>query len=233
MKKDVSEKTKDKIVIYQTKSGSIELKTDISKETIWANLNQIAHLFSVQKSAVSKHIKNIFETGELAKKATVSKMETVQKEGKREVIRSIEMYNLDMIIAVGYRVNSKNATQFRIWATKTLREFLTKGFVINKKQIQKNHSEFLRTIESIQNLLPEHTPLDPKTILELVKEFSSTWKSLDEYDRDALQKIGSTKKSVSISTHELLESIDILKNDLIKKSEATDIICPRKNSWKH
>lgn len=221
MKKN--KKLQKNIVIYQAKNGAIELKADTTKETIFANLNQIASLFSVQKSAISKHIKNIFDSGELSPKATVSKMETVQKEGKREIMRSIEMYNLDVIIAVGYRVNSKTATQFRIWATKTLREYLTKGYVLNKKQIQKNHKEFLKTINSIQELLPENINLDPKSILDLVKEFSNTWKSLDAYDKESLTKIGITKKSIKISAEELINSISILKNDLLKKGEATDI----------
>lgn len=187
------------MVIYQSKSGAIELKADSAKETIWANLNQIADVFGVQKAAISKHIKNIFETGELSQKATVSKMETVQIEGKRKVVREIEMYNLDVIIAVGYRVNSKNATQFRIWATKTLKEFLTKGFLVDKKQIQRNYQEFLKTVESIQNLLPEHITLDPKAILDLVKEFSDTWMSLDAYDKESLSVVGKTKKSIRLS----------------------------------
>lgn len=224
MKKNLKINKKEKgLVIYQSKSGAIELRADSTKETIWASLNNIADLFGVQKAAISKHIKNIFETGELNQKATVSKMETVQIEGKRQVVREIEIYNLDMIIAVGYRVNSKNATDFRIWATKTLREYLVKGYALNKKQIQKNHQEFLKAVDSIQSLLPEHITLDPKAILELVKEFSSTWKSLDAYDKESLTKIGSNKKSVKVSASELIESISVLRKDLIKKDEATEI----------
>src|SRR3989344_3454374 len=117
-------KENKQIVIYQAPSGAIEFRGDWKKETIWANLNQIADLFDVQKAAISKHLKNIFESEELSRIATVSKMETVQIEGGRTIKRSIEMYNLDAIIAVGYRVNSKRATQFRVWATKTLRERL-------------------------------------------------------------------------------------------------------------
>src|SRR3989344_1913085 len=113
----MKKKTENKqLVIYQAPSGAIEFRGDWEKETIWANLNQIADLFGVQKSAISKHLTNIFGSKELSKIAAVSKMETVQIEGKRTISRSIEMYNLDAIIAVGYRVNSKRATQFRIWA---------------------------------------------------------------------------------------------------------------------
>ncbi len=226
MKKKV---LKNNIVIYQAKSGAIELRADIQKETIWANLNQIADLFGVQKAAISKHIKNIFETGELIEKATVSKMETVQKEGKRDVVRTLEMYSLDLIIAVGYRVNSRNATQFRIWATKVLREFLTKGFVVNRKRIQKNYNEFLKTVESIQQLLPEHIILDPKSMLELIKEFSSTWMSLDAYDKESLKSIGVTKKSIELSEMELTDAISNLRTELLKKGEAEEIFAQERN----
>ncbi|MBI2640190.1 MAG: virulence RhuM family protein, partial [Candidatus Sungbacteria bacterium] len=220
MKKKMENK---QLVIYQASSGAIELRGDFERATIWANLNQIADLFGVQKAAVSKHIKNIFDTGELNSKTTVSKMETVQKEGKRSVSRSIEMYNLDMIIAVGYRVNSKNATQFRIWATKVLHEFLTKGYTINRKQIAKNYEAFMKSVSDIQALLPEHITLDPKTVLELIKEFASTWVSLDAYDKDALTAIGTTKKSITLSGKELTEAIANLRNELTRKGEATEL----------
>ncbi len=117
-----------KLAIFQASSGAIELKLDKSKETLWANLNQIAQMFSVQKAAISKHLTNIYRDNELKKEATVSILETVQKEGTREVKRDIEYYNLDAIISVGYRINSKNTTLFRIWATKTLRQHITRGW---------------------------------------------------------------------------------------------------------
>ncbi|MBP6905033.1 MAG: virulence protein RhuM/Fic/DOC family protein [Candidatus Pacebacteria bacterium] len=218
------------VVLYQAKNGAIELKVDTSKETIWANLNQIAELFGVQKAAISKHIKNIFETGELLQKATVSKMETVQKEGTREVLRTIDIYNLDMIIAVGYRVNSKNATQFRIWATKTLKEHLTKGYTINRKQISKNYDAFMKSVSAIQNLLPEHVTLDPKAVLDLVKEFSSTWVSLDAYDKEKLTSIGTTKKAIKCTGQELTSAIMRLREDLLAKGDASEIFAQERIS---
>lgn len=221
---------KNNIVIYQAKNGAIEFRTDTSKETILANLNQISELFGVQKSAVSKHIKNIFETGELSEKATVSKMETVQIEGKRHVSRGIELYNLDMIIAIGYRINSKNATQFRIWATKVLHEFLTKGFVLNRKKIQENYEAFLKTIESVQNLLPDHVVLDPKAILDLVKEFSGTWMSLDAYDKETLTTIGATKRAIKFSGVELTGAIMNLRTELLRNGEASELFAQERVS---
>ena len=216
-------KPNNEIVIYQAKSGAIELRSDFNKETIWANLNQIADLFDVQKAAVSKHLKNIFKSEELSKTATVSKMETVQSEGKRVIRRSIEMYNLDAIIAVGYRVNSKKATQFRVWATKILREHLLKGYTINRKQIAKNYDVFMKAVSDIQALLPEHVTLDPKMVLELIKEFAGTWVSLYAYDKESLAVIGTTKKAIKLTGEELTNAIKTLRAELIKKGEATEI----------
>ena len=119
MNKHKSKKTE--ILIYQSKSGKIEFRGDLKKDTVWGNLNQIAELFGRDKSVISRHIKNIFKSNELPPNSTVAKIATVQKEGKREIMREIEYFNLDMILSIGYRVDSNQATQFRIWATKTLK----------------------------------------------------------------------------------------------------------------
>ncbi|CAN5721890.1 RhuM family protein [soil metagenome] len=228
MKKHIPKTHIQELVVYQAKNGAIELRTDVKKETIWASLNQIADLFGVQKAAVSKHIKNIFTTGELSEKSTVSKMETVQIEGKRKISRSIQMYNLDVVIAVGYRVNSKNATSFRIWATNTLREYLTKGYVIDKKRIAKNYEMFMKSVSEIQALLPEHITLDSASVIELIKEFASTWVSLDAYDKDSLKAVGTTKKAIKLSGVELTDAIAHLRAELIAKGEATELFAQEK-----
>lgn len=150
---------KNNVVIYQAKSGAIELRADITKETVWANRMQMAEMFGVNPQAISKHIQNIYKEKELGKKATSSKMELVQNESGRMVRRQIDIYNLEVLIAVGYRINSVVGTKFRQWATKILKDHITKGFTINKKQVQKNYQEFIKTVESIQNLLPEYIAL--------------------------------------------------------------------------
>jgi len=129
------------------KDGEIELPVKWEKETIWLTQKQIAELFGVQKAAISKHLKNIFTTNELDEESTVSKMETVQKEGNRVVKRVLDYYNLDAIIAVGYRVNSKKATKFRQWATKVLKEYIIKGYALNQKRIEQRFDEFKKEIE--------------------------------------------------------------------------------------
>ena len=124
--------SENQIVVYQP-NETVRLDVRLENETVWLTQLKIADLFGVQKAAISKHIKNIFASRELIKEATVSKMETVQTEGGRTVVRVQEFFNLDVIIAVGYRVNSKRATQFRIWATRVLKEFLLRGYSVNSR----------------------------------------------------------------------------------------------------
>ena len=203
----MKKKTKNDVVIYQAKNGAIELKGDFGHETIWASLDQIADVFGRDKSVISRHLKNIYKEKELDKKSTVAKNATVQKEGKRNVERVIEYYNLDAIISVGYRVNSKTATSFRKWATSILKKHLIEGYTINRKQIGKNYDAFMKAVADIQVLLPEHDTLDPKMVLELIKEFAGTWVSLDAYDKQKLKPIGKTKKAIKLSGLELSEAI--------------------------
>ena len=125
----------NQIVVYQP-NETVRLETRYAHESIWLTQLKIAELFGVQKAAISKHLKNIYSTGELSREATVSKMETVQNEGGRMVVREQEFYNLDVIIAVGYRVNSVMATQFRIWATQVLKTYLLKGYAVNTRLVQ-------------------------------------------------------------------------------------------------
>lgn len=126
----------NKIVLYQIEDTNVCVNVTFKDETFWMTQKAMAELFGVNSQAITKHIGNIFEEGELEKDSTCSKMEQVQQEGNRQVRRKIDFYNLDMIIAVGYRVNSKKATRFRQWATKTLKEYITKGFVLNDDMLK-------------------------------------------------------------------------------------------------
>ena len=126
----------NEIVFYQTENSDVVVNVVFKNETFWLTQKAMAALFDVNSQAITKHLANIYEDLELEKSATCSILEQVQKEGNRSVKRLVEFYNLDAIIAVGYRVNSKKATKFRQWATKTLREYITKGFVINEKMLK-------------------------------------------------------------------------------------------------
>ena len=129
---------KNNIVIYTSKDGIVKVDTTLDNETIWMSQNELAKLFDTTKNNISSHMKNIFESGELVESATVKNFLTVQKEGTREVKRMVIHYNLDAIIAVGYRINSKRATDFRIWATKILKEYMIKGFALNDEFLKNN-----------------------------------------------------------------------------------------------
>lgn len=130
------------ILIYKTPDNKINVEMKLVDETLWLPQNKIAELFGVTKASISRHIKNIYKSQELDTASTVSKIETVQNEGGREIKRQIEYYNLDMIIAVGYRINSKQATHFRIWATNILKEYIIKGFVMNDKRLMEPNKTF-------------------------------------------------------------------------------------------
>lgn len=131
------------VLLYSDESGKEYISVVFKDETFWLTQKAMAELFAVNVPAVSKHLQNIYEEGELERSSTVSKMETVQQEGERQVKRTVDHYNLDAIIAVGYRVNSKKATRFRQWATKTLKEYIQKGFVLND-DLMKNGRPFGR-----------------------------------------------------------------------------------------
>ena len=128
------------VVLYQTADGKVTVDVRFERENFWLTQKALAELFGVKVPAVNKHLKNIYASGELTPGATISKMETAQIEGGRQISRAIEFYNLDAAIAVGYRVNSTKATHFRIWATNTLREFIIKGFVLNHELLKRGRS---------------------------------------------------------------------------------------------
>jgi len=218
------------LIIYSGRNGRVELRADTEKETIWASLDQIANLFNVQKAAISKHIKNIFKTDELSERATVSKMETVQMEGNRYVKRSIEFYNLDVIIAVGYRVNSKQATHFRIWATRTLRQYLMKGVVINTERIKKLPDRIIMDLADkvgfIQRVL-EKRQLDTAEvggILSVIRDYANSWLFLKKFDNGELKLFRSTAHEKRRFEYELVRNeVDMLKANLIDKGDASDL----------
>ena len=205
------------VIIYQAKTGAIELRGDFTRETIWASQAQIVDLFGVDQSVVSRHIKNIFKDGEIEEKSNMQKMHIANSD------KPIILYSLDVILGVGYRTNSRVAIEFRKWATKTLRGYIVDGYAINKTRIAKNYAQFLSVVDDIKKLLPWGSSVEPKDTIELVSLFADTWLSLDAYDRDALPKGKLTKKKVELTAEKVTDSLAELKAELIHKSEATDI----------
>jgi hypothetical protein len=187
---------------------------------LWASQNQIADIFEVKRPAITKHIRNILKDKELDANSVRSKMEHTADDGKTY---EIQFYSLDVILAVGYRINSKKAIAFRQWATKTLKDHIYKGYTINKNRIQKNYDDFLKAIDDVKTLLPTDTTIDHDSILELIILFADTWFSLDAYDKDKLITEGATKKKVTLTAEKLNNALAELKQNLITKGEATDI----------
>ena len=141
---------KGEIILYQP-NETIKLEVRLEEESVWLTQAQIAALFGIEVPAISKHIRNIYQSEELERKATVSKMEIVRQEGNRKVKRTIEIYNLDMILSIGYRVNSKNATRFRQWANQVLKDYLLKGYSINHR------------LQALERTVAEHSKYFNKT----------------------------------------------------------------------
>ncbi len=129
-------------ILYTTPNGHVQLDILLQDENLWLTQKGLAELFGVERSVITKHLRNIYDSGELDKVSTCAKFAQVQQEGNRTVRRELEYYNLDAIISVGYRVNSSKATQFRIWATKTLKEFIIKGFVLNDERLKQGQTVF-------------------------------------------------------------------------------------------
>lgn len=176
-------------MIYQTKGGGLVVNTRVADETIWLSQDQIAQIFQTTKQNISLHIKNIFSSGELRQKSVVKDFLTTAKDGKRYLVTH---YNLDAIISIGYRVNSKKATQFRIWATKVLKDHLLKGYSINKQRLLAQRSKFKElqtTIEYLENQA-KHDLLRSQglELLSLVQDYTRSLNLLEQYDNKKFTK---------------------------------------------
>ncbi|MFA6428926.1 MAG: virulence protein RhuM/Fic/DOC family protein [Patescibacteria group bacterium] len=204
-------------VIYQAKSGAIELRGDVTHETIWATQAQIVSIFGVDQSVISRHISNLFKDGEIDRKSNMQKMHNANSD------KPVAVYSLDVILGVGYRTNSKVAIQFRQWATKTLRNYIVDGFAINKQRIVKNFGHFQNVIQEIKALLPADSAMDVRDAVELITLFADTWLSLEAYDKDALPQGKLTKKKVALTTEKITDSLTKFKAELYQKAEATEI----------
>ncbi len=173
----------NKIILYTTADGKVTADVFFANETFWLTQRTMAELFGVNPPAISKHLKNIYSEGELNQETTISKMETVQMEGERQVTRSIEVYNLDAAIAVGYRVNSVKATHFRIWATNTIREFIIKGFVLNDGMLKNGRAfgkdYFDELLEKIREIRASERRAYQK-ITDVFEQCSSDYRSKAE-----------------------------------------------------
>jgi len=221
---------KGEIVIYQTSKKEVELRVRLEKETVWLTQAQIALLFGTQRPAITKHLKNIFRSRELDEKVVSSILEHTTKHGAikgKTQTQSVKFYNLDAIISVGYRVNSKRATQFRIWATKTLKDHLIKGYTINQKRLLETREKF-KELQAAIAFLREKSKKELLSgqageILNLLSSYAKTLTLLEEYDKGKLKIIKGKKAKFVLKYKECQRIIREIKKELISKKEASDL----------
>lgn len=221
---------KGEIIIYKTSKGP-EIQVKFEADTIWLTQAQIAELFNVQRPAITKHLNNIFKEGELEENSVCSILEHTTKHGaikEKTQTQSVKFYNLDAIISIGYRVNSRHATQFRIWATSVLRDYIVKGVAVNQKRIEelqgKQLEEFNRALALLEKAKGKALASDEALgLLDVITSYAKSWLLLQKYD-EGLLEIGKTSKSkYKIEYDEAIKSISQLKKDLTAKKEVGDL----------
>jgi hypothetical protein len=185
------------IVIYQTEGGETQIDVRLEQETVWLSQAQMSALFDKDSDTIGLHLKNIYKEGELIECSTTEKSSVVRLEGKRQVRRSIKMYNLDAILSVGYRVNSKKGTQFRIWANKVLKQYLMQGYALNERKLQAEQEKLneLKSVIALTARLAQNKDLSPtesQSILTVLEKYSHALTVLDDYDHQRLMVVGTT-----------------------------------------
>ncbi len=214
-------KDENQLVIFEDMDKKIEVQ--LKEEALWLDAHKLAELFDVDRTVIVKHIRNIYKSKELEEGSTCVKIAQVGADGKR---RKMNLYNLDVIIAVGYRVNSKKATQFRIWATDILKNYLIKGYAINEKRLTQ---EKLKVLENTIKFIKENinTPLltaqQAKGLIEIIEKYALVWKWIEEYDAGKIEAKITRKERKKITYEEAKKSIIELKEYLKKRAEASEI----------
>jgi prophage maintenance system killer protein len=210
------------VLVYEAPDGEVRVDVRLERETVWLSLNQVAELFDRDKSVISRHLRNVFESGELEREAVVAKNATTAADGKTY---QVEYFNLDAILSVGYRVNSKRGTQFRIWATTTLREHLLRGYTLNERRLaERGLSEARQTLELLARTLQNQELVDDtgRAVLDLIVGYADTWRLLLEYDEDRLASPPGARPSKGIlDLARASTAIADFKRELMARREAT------------
>ena len=213
------------IEIYQAQDGTTQVEVRFEHDTVWLSQAQMAMLFDKDIRTINEHITNIFDDEELEKKSTIRKFRIVRQEGKRQVNREIEHYDLDMIISVGYRVKSKQGISFRRWATARLKEYLTQGYTINQKRLQQNAHELEQALALIQKTAnsSELTLESGRGLVDIVSRYTHTFLWLQQYDEGLLTE-PQTQQGGTLPTYaEACSALAELKLQLMAKGEASDL----------
>ena len=208
------------IELYKSKKGDIVFNVDKEQETIWAAIDQIANLFDVTRRSIEIHLKNVYSDNELDETRTAKEIFAVRKEGNREVRRKIKVYNLDAIISVGYRVNSKKATDFRIWATKVLHHYVVDGVAINERRLKELDSKKLHEIESALGIVKrlaasyDLSADEAGGILEVITKYAPSFKALKEYDEGHISFAKGKKSTKTLTVTECTDIISTLRKNV-------------------
>ncbi len=228
------ENTTAPIVIYQSADGSIATEVRLDGETVWLSQRQMAELFDKNVPNINEHISNVFAEGELEPTATIRKFRIVRQEGQRQVEREIEHYNLDVIISVGYRVKSRQGTQFRIWASRVLKDYLVQGYALNTQRLQaqqENIQQLERTLTLFQQNLIEQASLpEARGLVSVIAGYARTFVLLNQFDSERLP-LGNFATTIryEIRPDEAQAGIAALKADLIGRGEASELFGKQKD----
>lgn len=218
----MSEGSDTPIVIYESADRAVEVRLDADQETLWLSLQQLADVFSRDKSVISRHLKNIFRDAELDREAVVAKNATTAADGKTY---QVEYFNLDAIISVGYRVNSSQATRFRQWATRILGEHLTKGWTLNRQRFEENARELEAALTLVRKAA-QSPALDTDSgrgLVDIVSRYAQTFLLLQRYDEGLLTDPQAQAGGTLPSLREAQSGLDSLKSELMARGEATEL----------
>ena len=211
----MTENLNDKIIIYQSEDGKTQLDVKLEGETVWLTQAQMVELFQTSKQNVSLHINNIYKEGELEKEATVKDYLTVQSEGARTIHRRVKYYNLDMIISVGYRVNTKRGIRFRQWANSVLKQYLVKGYAINENIRKQQIAELRQLVQVVGRAIqqqPAKSTDESNALFDVVVDYTYALDTLDDYDYQRLHIARITKEEPFHATYEnAMHEIDLLR----------------------
>ena len=214
------------IQIFTSDDGQIQLEIKLDQETLWLSQSQISELFATSTDNVSLHLKNIYSEQELVEDATTEDFSVVRQEGTRKVKRTLKHYNLDAVISVGYRVNSSCATQFRIWATRTLKQHLVEGYTLNQRRLQERGIEFEQVVSLLSQTLANQQLVNHagEAVLDVINDYARSWSLLQGYDEQSLAELNSKQAEMrALKLDDALAAIGQLKRELIDKGEATEL----------
>lgn len=221
---NTEERKRGEIILYKTAKNEVDLKIRLEKETVWLTQKQIATLFDKGVSTINEHIKSIFKEGELRENSVIRKFRITASDGKAY---NTNFYNLDVVLSVGYRVNSKRATQFRIWATKTLKRYLIKGYVINENRLMEAREKF-KELQTAIRFLEEKSEKESLAgqegeVLSLLASYAKTLTLLDEYDRGKIREAKGVKSTFVLTYENCIRIVEEIKRELLIKGEAGEL----------